>query len=65
MTASLFDWYCYGVSHNQHKVSIMAFQILLKKFIMSENFFARITKFKQRECFQLPSKNLNHVQLNR
>ena len=45
MTGSLFDWYCYGVSHNQHKVWIKAFQIFLKKFIMRENIFARITKF--------------------
>ena len=63
---SLFDWYCHVVvSHNQHKVWIKAFQIFLKKFIMRENFFARITKFKWTEWFQLPSKNLNHLQLDR
>ena len=45
MAGSLFDCCCYGVSHNQHKVWIKAFQICLKKFIMRENIFARITKF--------------------
>ena len=45
MAGSLFDWYYHGVSHNQHKVWIKAFQICLKKFIMRENIFARIAKF--------------------
>ena len=49
----LFTYLCYDrfivwlvlLSHNQHKVWIKAFQIFLKKFIMRENIFARITKF--------------------
>ena len=37
MAGSLFDWYCYGVSHNQHKVWIKAFQIYYGRKLFRKN----------------------------
>ena len=44
LKGSLFDWYCYGVSQNQHKKWIKAFQIFLKKFIMREIYYELFRK---------------------